>query len=126
MSDYLRKRSQDKAARHQRAHQHLRQRVRGTAARPRLAVHKSLKYVYAQVIDDEAGRTLTQASSQELRASLEGGLDAKKAARAVGELVAERALEQGIKQVVFDRGGYVYHGRVKEIADGARAKGLEF
>jgi large subunit ribosomal protein L18 len=125
MSD-LRKRSQDKAARHQRAHKRLRQRVRGTAARPRLAVHKSSKYVYAQVIDDEAGRTLTQATSQELRDQVEGGLGAKKAARAVGELVAARALEAGIKQVVFDRGGYVYHGRVKELAEGARAKGLEF
>lgn len=126
MSDYLRKRSQDKAARHERAHKRLRQRVKGTAERPRLAVHKTLKYVYAQVIDDEAGHTLTQASSQELRDKVEGGLAARKAARAVGELVAERALEAGIKQVVFDRGGYVYHGRVKEIAEGARAKGLEF
>jgi large subunit ribosomal protein L18 len=125
MSEYLRKRSQDKAARHERAHKRLRQRVKGTAERPRLAVHKTLKYVYAQVIDDEAGTTLIQANSKELH-EFNGGLAAKKAARAVGELVAQRALDRGIKKVVFDRGGYVYHGRVKELADGARDKGLEF
>ena len=125
MSD-LSKRSKEKASRHERAHKRLRQRVRGTAARPRLAVHKSLKYVYAQVIDDEAGRTLTQASSQELREKVEGGLAAKRAARAVGELVAERAIEAGIKRVVFDRGGYLYHGRIKAVAEAAREAGLEF
>jgi large subunit ribosomal protein L18 len=120
--------TQDKKRRRQRAHRRIRSAVSGTADRPRLAVYKSCRYVYAQVIDDMAGHTLAQASSAEaeLRAKVEGGQDSKPAARLVGEVVAERARELGIERVVFDRGGYVYHGRVKELAEGARANGLEF
>ena len=120
--------TQEKSRRRQRAHRRIRSTVSGTAARPRLAVYKSSRYVYAQVIDDAAGRTLVQASSAEadLRAKVEGGHDSKKAARLVGEILAERARKLGIERVVFDRGGYIYHGRVKELADGARANGLEF
>lgn len=120
--------TQEKNRRRQRAHRRVRSAVTGTAARPRLAVYKSGRYVYAQVIDDTAGHTLVQASSAEtdLRAKVEGGHDSKQAARLVGEVVAERARQLGIERVVFDRGGYVYHGRVKELAEGARANGLEF
>jgi large subunit ribosomal protein L18 len=128
MSEYLSKKSKLKAARHERAHRRLRQRVAGTAERPRLAVHKSLRYVYAQVIDDQAGVTLAQASSQEeaVKGKLAKGAASREAAKLVGELVAERAQQAGIAKVVFDRGGYVYHGRVKELAEAARAKGLQF
>ncbi len=128
MSDLLRKRAKDKSARHQRAHQRLRKRVRGTGERPRLAVHKSLKYIYAQVINDRTGETLAHASSLEaaVRAGVEGSSAGAAAAKAVGARVAERAIEKGIKSVVFDRGGYVYHGSVKALADAAREKGLEF
>jgi large subunit ribosomal protein L18 len=91
-------------------------------------VFKSLKYIYAQVIDDDRGTTLAQASSsdQEIRGKLKAGNSSREAARLVGEVVAERAKECGVKTVVFDRGGYVYHGKVKELADGARSKGLQF
>jgi large subunit ribosomal protein L18 len=93
-----------------------------------LAVFKSLKYIYAQVIDDSSGATLAQANSGELelRKKLAGATKAKQAARLVGEIVAERAQSQGIGSVVFDRGGYIYHGKVKEVAEGARSKGLKF
>jgi large subunit ribosomal protein L18 len=116
-----------KVERRKRAHLRLRQRVAGTVERPRLAVFKSIRYVYAQVIDDQSGRTLAQASSQEpgLRGKLKSAAG-KAAARLVGETVAERAQAQGIQKVVFDRGGYVFHGKVKEVAEGARAKGLKF
>lgn len=119
---------QEKTRRRTRAHQRLRQSVIGKAERPRLAVFKSLRYVYAQVIDDHKGETLVQANSLEAAVSgqVKGGAGSKAAARLVGETVAERALAKGVKKVVFDRGGYVYHGKVKEVADGARAKGLEF
>lgn len=128
MSEYLQKRSREKAARRRRAHQRLRQRVHGTPERPRLAVHKSLRFVYAQVIDDLNGVTVAQASSTEdpIRAQITGGADSKAAAKLVGELVAERAKAAGVGKVVFDRGGYIYHGRIKELAEAARAKGLEF
>jgi len=118
----------EKNRRRERAHQRLRQRVVGTPQRPRLAVHKSLKYVYAQVIDDTTGRTLAQANSQEtaVKSEIKAGAASRAAAHRVGELIAERAKSQGVEHVVFDRGGYVYHGKVKEIADGARAKGLQF
>lgn len=114
--------------RRKRAHQRLRQRVIGTAQQPRLAVHKSLKYVYAQVIDDATGTTLAQANSQEaaVKGEIKAGPGSREAAKRVGEVVAERAKAQGIERVVFDRGGYVYHGKVKELADAARAKGLKF
>lgn len=116
--------------RRRRAHRRVRRRIHGTGSRPRLAVFKSLKYVYAQVIDDESGNTLAQASSAEpeIRKQLEGGTGTKtvRAARLVGEAVAQRAKEKGVSQVVFDRGGYIFHGKVKQVAEGARAQGLDF
>ncbi len=118
----------EKRIRRKRAHKRVRSRVSGTAERPRLAVFKSTRYVYAQLIDDLSGTTLAQASSREadVAAGLEAGAGSKVAARAVGETIAERAKAQGIERCVFDRGGYLYHGKVKELADGARANGLEF
>jgi large subunit ribosomal protein L18 len=117
-----------KQSRRKRAHKRIRNRVSGTAERPRLAVFKSSRYVYAQLIDDLTGSTLAQASSTEaaVASGLAGGSASKVAARAVGEAIAERAKARGIEQCVFDRGGYLYHGKVKELAEGARSKGLEF
>lgn len=128
MSDLVGKKVLEKASRRKRAHQRLRQRLAGTSERPRLSVFKSSRYVYAQVINDLTGQTLVAAASLEptLKARIGGGAATKAAAKAVGEAVAERALAKGIQQVVFDRGGYVYHGRVKELAEAARAKGLQF
>jgi large subunit ribosomal protein L18 len=127
MSDHSKK-IQAKRHRLERAHLRVRKRIQGTPKRPRLAVFKSLRYVYAQVIDDQNGHTLAQANSREqaLRAAVEGSPASRAAAQAVGEAVAGRAVEQGIKRVVFDRGGYIFHGKVKALADAARAKGLEF
>jgi large subunit ribosomal protein L18 len=95
--------------------------------RPRLSVYRSSEHIYAQIIDDVAGRTLAAASTLEkdLKGSLKTGAD-KAAAQAVGRLVAERAVKAGVKTVVFDRGGYIYHGRVKALADAAREAGLSF
>jgi large subunit ribosomal protein L18 len=107
-----------------RIHKRIRQRMKGSATHPRLAVFRSLKHIYAQVIDDHAGSTLVAASTAEKNAPAGGGNVA--AAKLVGKLVAERAKEKGIKKVVFDRGGYLYHGRVKALADAAREAGLEF
>lgn len=119
--------SKRKRDRRQRAHKRLRNSVAGTSERPRLAVFKSLKYTYAQLINDREGRTLAQASSaeKEIQAAAKDGkrLDA---ARLVGEAIAERAKKAGFEQVVFDRGGYIYHGRVRQVAEGARKKGLQF
>ena len=124
----LSKKVQYKRERRQRAHRRVRTRIAGTGERPRLAVFKSLRYVYAQVIDDQAGRTLAAASSREpaLRETLEGSASGKSAARLVGEKLAERARAKGIERVVFDRAGYIYHGKVKELAEAAREGGLEF
>ena len=121
-------RTQQRTARRQRAHRRVRARLSGTTERPRLSVYKSSKYIYAQVIDDLKGETLAQANSSEtaLRERYEGGGDSRAAAKVVGETVAERAHEKGVERVVFDRGGYIYHGRIKAVADGAREKGLEF
>ena len=105
-------------------HKRVRAKVFGTPARPRLNVFRSEKNIYAQVIDDVAGHTLVSASS--LDKEIEGNGGNKTAARAVGKLVAERCKANGIDQVVFDRGGYLYHGRVAELAEGAREGGLEF
>ena len=108
-------------------HARVRNKVSGTAEKPRLNVYRSLNNMYAQIIDDVAQTTLVSAST--LDEELKGKLKAtgnKEAAKAVGELVAKRAIEKGIKSVVFDRGGYIYHGRVKELADAAREAGLEF
>src|SRR5215468_7124370 len=107
----------------QRVHDRIRKKLQGTAERPRLNVYRSLNHIYAQVIDDLHGKTLVSASSTEkdLRGNTGGNLDA---ARRIGQAIAERALAKGIDQVVFDRGGYLYHGRVKALADAARAAGL--
>ena len=106
----------------------MRSRVHGTPERPRLSVFKSLRYVYAQVIDDTTGTTLAAASSLEadLKSGLEASPGSSEAAKAVGETVAARALDKGIDPVVFDRGGYVYHGSVRVLAEAAREKGLQF
>ena len=125
-----------------RIHKRIRDRLQGTTDRPRLAIFRSVAHIYAQVIDDSAGKTLVSASSVD-----KGGKDAKgekpakaakgakatrmgggnvAAAKSIGKLVAERAKEKGITKVVFDRGGYPYHGRVKALAESARAAGLEF
>ena len=107
-----------------RRHRRVRKKVRGEATRPRLAVFRSNKHIVAQVIDDRAGRTLAAASTHE--ADLRGGATGnKEAAEKVGRLVAERAKAAGVTQVVFDRGGFLYHGRVAAVADAARAAGLE-
>ncbi len=108
-----------------RIHRRIRRKVRGTEERPRLAVFRSLKHIYAQVIDDRKGRTLVAASSAEKNAGVASGGNVA-GAREVGKLIAQRALEKGIKKVVFDRGGYLYHGRVKALAEAARETGLEF
>lgn len=119
------KRSVDKDARRRRIHFRIRRRVKGTPERPRLAVFRSLKHIYAQIIDDVHGRTLAAASSAAKSSGLAGGGNVA-SAREVGRLIAERAKEKGIRRVVFDRGGYLYHGRVKALADAAREAGLEF
>jgi large subunit ribosomal protein L18 len=106
-------------------HAHVRRSITGTAERPRLNVFRSNKHINAQLIDDVAGVTIAGASSLDKELNLENGGN-KEAARQVGELVAKRALEQGKETVVFDRGGYLYHGRVKELADAARETGLKF
>ena len=106
-----------------RVHKRIRSRVAGTPERPRLAVFRSVKHIYAQVIDDTKGHTVVAAGSTE-RDSKNGGNVA--GAKEIGKLVAERAKDKGIKAVVFDRGGYQYHGRVKALAEAAREAGLEF
>ncbi len=108
-----------------RRHARVRKRVRGSAARPRLAVFRSNKHISAQLIDDDAGHTLAAASSVEPVLRDAGG-STTEAARAVGALVATRAKEAGVTAVVFDRGGFAYHGRVAALAEAARAEGLEF
>jgi large subunit ribosomal protein L18 len=107
-----------------RIHRRIRKKVRGTPERPRLCVFRSLRHIYAQVIDDTRGHTLAAASSLEKGRTISGGNVA--GAREVGRLIAERALAKGIRKVVFDRGGYRYHGRVKALAEAAREAGLEF
>ena len=108
-----------------RRHIRVRKNISGTTERPRLNVFRSLNNIYAQIIDDVSGTTLVSASTldADLKKSYGGNVEA---AKAVGELIAKRAAEKGIKNVVFDRGGYLYHGRVASLADGARAGGLEF
>ena len=104
----------------------IRKRVKGTEARPRLSVYRSSSHIYAQIIDDRLGTTLVAASSRE-GVKAEGEAGGKIGlSQAVGKLLAQRAKEKGVTQVAFDRGGYLYHGRVKALADGARAGGLEF
>lgn len=110
-----------------RKHVRVRKKVAGTQERPRMNVFRSLKNIYVQIIDDSTGNTLVSAST--LDAALKGKVangGNKEAAKEVGKLIATKAIEKGIKQVVFDRGGYIYHGRVKELADAAREAGLDF
>ena len=104
-------------------HSRIRRKVRGNTERPRLAIYRSLNHIYAQVIDDRLGKTIVSASSTEkdLKGGTGGNLDA---AKRIGQAIAERAIAKGIEQVVFDRGGYLYHGRVKALTDAARAAGL--
>lgn len=108
-------------------HVRVRKKIKGTAECPRLNVFRSLSHIYAQIIDDTTGKTLVAASTLDglLKGKVKSGGN-KEAAGEVGKLIAEKAIENGIKKVVFDRGGYLYHGRVKELADAARKAGLEF
>ena len=112
----------------ERRHLRIRKKVTGTAERPRLAVFRSLNHVYVQLVDDLSGRTLLTLSSgnKDLRSALSGAKGKIAASKAVGKRVAELAKEKGIERVCFDRGGYLYHGRVKAVADGAREGGLNF
>ena len=107
----------------QRVHDRIRAKVAGTTERPRLNVYRSLNHIYVQVIDDSQGATLVSASTVCAKIKTGGNVAA---AKEIGKLVAERAQEKGIKKVVFDRGGYLYHGRIKALADAAREAGLEF
>lgn len=116
-------RPDSKAAR-QKRHKRVRGKIVGTANRPRLSVFRSLSNIYAQVIDDSTGKTIVSASTVEK--DFEGNGGNKEAARKVGQTVAQRAVKAGITEVVFDRGGNIYHGRVKELAEGAREGGLKF
>ncbi len=113
----------DRATVRRAVHKRIRRKVQGTAARPRLTIYRSLNHIYAQIVDDEQGRTIAAASTTEkdLRDATGGNVEA---ARRVGRAIAERAIGQGISSVVFDRGGYRYHGRVKALADAAREAGL--
>ncbi len=108
-------------------HRRIRKKVYGTMERPRLNIFKSIKYIYAQIIDDSSGRTLVSATTtdKELKGELTLGKNIE-AAKKIGVLIAKRAQSKGVKKVVFDRGGYLYHGKVKALADAAREGGLEF
>ncbi len=110
-----------------RRHVRVRKKVTGTPERPRLNVFRSVKHIYAQLIDDYSGTTLTAASSidKELKEKIQTGGNIE-AAKTVGQLVAKRAVDKGVKKIVFDRGGYLYNGRIKALADAAREAGLEF
>jgi large subunit ribosomal protein L18 len=117
-------RAKQRVVARKRVKERIRKKVSGTTERPRLAVFRSLKHVYAQVIDDATGTTIASASSREKDASSKGANAA--AAKAVGALIAKKAKDKGITRVVFDRGGYQYHGNIKALADAARENGLEF
>jgi large subunit ribosomal protein L18 len=106
-----------------RIHERIRRKLAGTTQRPRLSVHRSLNHIYAQVIDDQTGETLVSASTLALKAKTGGNVAA---AKEIGKAIADKAKEKGVKKVVFDRGGYLYHGRIKALADAAREAGLEF
>jgi len=122
MSDIAKARRQGRIRRHRR----VRKKIHGTATRPRLAVYRSNKHISVQVIDDDEGRTLAAASTVEVGQRSEGSGGTVEAASRVGQLVAERANDAGVTTVVFDRGGFAYHGRIAAIADAAREAGLEF
>jgi large subunit ribosomal protein L18 len=118
-------RHKKKSKQRRRRQRHVRQQISGTPERPRLAVFRSLKHIYAQVIDDTAGKTLTAASSQEIKDEVSQGGN-RQAAVAVGKRLAEKAMAAGVSKVSFDRRHYKFHGRVKELAEAARAAGLKF
>jgi large subunit ribosomal protein L18 len=107
----------------QRIHSRIRRKLSGTTERPRLNVYRSLNHLYAQVIDDQKGETLVSASTLSLKLKAGGNVAS---AKEIGKAIAEKATEKGIKKVVFDRGGFLYHGRIKALADAAREAGLEF
>ncbi len=109
-----------------RRHRRVRKKIRGTAERPRLAVYRSNRHIVAQVIDDRSGRTIAAAASTEAAVRSDGSTGTVSAAGRVGTLLAERAKDAGVTKVVFDRGGFQYHGRIAALADAARAAGLEF
>ncbi|HET9283054.1 MAG TPA: 50S ribosomal protein L18 [Candidatus Angelobacter sp.] len=115
--------SKDKVRR--RVHERIRTRLSGTSERPRLNVYRSLNHIYAQVIDDTSGKTLASASTSGKKSGKKTGGNVA-SAKEIGKTIAQRAKEKGIKKVVFDRGGYLYHGRIKALADAAREAGLEF
>ena len=110
----------------QRVHTRIREKMSGTAERPRLNVYRSLNHIYTQLIDDATGKTLASASTVQKKGEEKKAGGNVEAAKAVGKLIAERAQAAGVKKVVFDRGGYLYHGRIKALADAAREAGLEF
>lgn len=117
----------DRRERRGRRHTRVRKKVHGSAERPRLCVYRSLHHIYAQVVDDDTGRTLASVSSVSPGFRKEQSYGGNRAAaKLVGKLIAERSIEQGIRKVVFDRGGYLYHGRVKDLAEAAREGGLKF
>jgi large subunit ribosomal protein L18 len=132
--DRVRSKAQEKRQARLRKHSRVRDKIRGTADVPRLCVFRSLGHIYAQVIDDNVGKTIVSASSLHIDLPAEEAVDEKKKpesvkmrrSRAVGKAIAEKAVEKGIKKVVFDRGGFLYHGRVAGLADAARKNGLEF
>jgi large subunit ribosomal protein L18 len=117
----------DRSSERQRIHKRIREKISGRPDRPRLCIFRSLKYIYAQIVDDSQGKTLVAASTAEkdVRGQLKQGGNIQ-ASKLVGKAIAERAKAKGIKTVVFDRGGYLYHGRVKAVAEAARESGLEF
>lgn len=122
----LKKKSSDRVKSRLKSKARIRKKVIGSSEKPRLAVFRSGRHTYAQIIDDQSHTTLVAASTVEKSFSPEKGKSSRDAAEAIGRLVAERAKEKNIKKVVFDRGGYVFHGRIKSLADGAREAGLEF
>jgi len=117
----------DRSTERRRIHRRIRRKISGDVARPRLCIFRSLKYIYAQIVDDSQGRTLAAASTAEknLRGELKQGGNIQ-ASKLVGKTIAERAKAKGIETVVFDRGGYLYHGRIKAVAEAARESGLKF
>jgi large subunit ribosomal protein L18 len=117
-------RSKERVAARKRIRERIRSKVAGTSERPRLAVFKSLKHIYVQLIDDASGKTIVAASTRDKDSATKGSNQA--AAKAVGALIAKKAKDKGVTRVVFDRGGYLYHGNIKALADAARENGLEF
>jgi len=117
----------DRSAERRRIHKRIREKISGNSTRPRLCIYRSLKYIYAQIVDDTQGRTLAAASTAEkdVRKELKNAGNVE-ASKVVGKTIAERARAKGIEAVVFDRGGYLYHGRIKAVAEAAREAGLKF